>query len=67
VVKINNNRGKTMTKLNEYTSTITVKFAINNHEAQSKKHYIDILKLQFKEQYGIDLMDSEITEIEKIN
>jgi len=56
-----------MTKLNEYTSTITVKFAINNHEAQSKKHYIDILKLQFKEQYGIDLMDNEITEIEKIN
>lgn len=56
-----------MTKLNEYTSTITVSFAINNHEAVSKEHYIEILKLQFKEEYGIDLMDSEITEIEKIN
>jgi hypothetical protein len=56
-----------MTKLNEYTSTITVKFAINNHEAISKEQYIEILKLQFKEQYEIDLMDSEITEIEKIN
>jgi len=56
-----------MTKLNEYTSTITVKFSINYHEAKSKKDYIETLKLQFRAQYDIDLMDSEITEIEKIN
>jgi len=56
-----------MTKLKEYTSTITVKFCLNNHEAKSKKDYIQTLKLQFKEQYGIDLQNHEITEIERIN
>jgi hypothetical protein len=55
-----------MTKLKEYTSTITVSFCLNNHEAKSKKDYIHTLKLQFKEQYGIDLQNHEITEIERI-
>lgn len=55
-----------MTKLKEYTSTITVSFHINNHEAKSKKDYIDTLKLQFAEQYDIDLQDHEITNIERI-
>lgn len=55
-----------MTKLKEYTSTITVSFYINNHEAISKKDYIETLKLQFAEQYDIDLKDYEITNIERI-
>jgi hypothetical protein len=56
-----------MTKLKEYTSTITVSFCLNNHEAKSKKDYIETLKLQFAEQYDINLQDHEITEIERIN
>lgn len=55
-----------MTKLKEYTSVITVSFHINNHEAMSKKDYIDTLKLQFSEQYDIDLKDHEITNIERV-
>lgn len=55
-----------MTKLKEYTSTITISFNINNHEAISKKDYIDTLKLQFAEEYGIDLQDHEIKNIERI-
>ena len=61
-----NRKGNKMTKLKEYTSTIVVSFHINNHEAISKEHYIDTLKLQFKEQYDIDLQDHEIKEIERI-
>ena len=56
----------TMTKLKEYTSVITVSFHINNHEALSKKDYIETLKLQFNDQYEIDLKDHEITNIERI-
>jgi hypothetical protein len=57
---------ETMTKLKEYTSTITVSWCLNNHEAKSKEDYIHTLKLQFKEQYGIDLQDHEIKEIERV-
>ena len=49
-----------------FTSLIVVQFAINNHEAESKEHYIDILKRQYLEQHDIELQDSEITEIEVI-
>lgn len=55
-----------MTKLKEYTSVITVSFDINNHEAISKKDYIKTLKLQFAEQYDIDLQNHEITNIARI-
>ena len=27
-----------------FTSLVVVEFALNNHEAESKEHYIDILK-----------------------
>jgi len=53
-----------MTKI--FTSLVVVEFAINNHEAKSKEHYIDILKRQYLEQHDIELQDSEITEIEVI-
>ena len=55
-----------MNKLKEYTSVVTVSFDINNHEATSKKDYIDTLKLQFSEQYDINLKDHEITNIKRI-
>jgi hypothetical protein len=65
---INNKKHKKMklTKTKEYTSVITVSFHINNHEAISKKDYIETLKLQFAEQYDIDLKNHEITNIERI-
>ena len=55
---------KTMPKL--FTSLVTVQFALNNHEANSKEDYIDLLKRQYLEFYNIDLQDYEITEIEEI-
>jgi hypothetical protein len=52
--------------MKEYTSTVTVKFSLNNHEANSKEDYVDKIKAQFREQYELDLMDDEITEIEEV-
>ena len=52
--------------MKEYTSTITVTFSLNYNEAQSKEEYIEKIKSQFNEQYGIDLMDNEITNIEEV-
>ena len=49
-----------------FKSVIVVEFAYNFHEAESKEHYIDILKRQYLEQHDIELQDSEITEIEVI-
>ena len=49
-----------------FTSLIVVQFAINNHEAESKEHYIDILKRQYLEEHDIELEDHEITEITEI-
>ena len=49
-----------------FTSVITVEFAYNNHEADSKEDYIDLLKRQYLEEYNIELQDYEITEIEEI-
>ena len=49
-----------------FTSVITVEFAYNNHEADSKEHYIDLLKRQFLEEHNIELQDYEINYIEEI-
>ena len=49
-----------------FTSIITVEFAYNNHEANSKEHYIDLLKRQFLEEHNIELQDYEINYIEEI-
>ena len=49
-----------------FTSLVTVQFACNNHEANSREDYIDLLKRQYQEFYNIDLQDYEITEIEEI-
>ena len=53
-----------MSKL--FKSVIVVEFAYNFHEAESKEHYIDILKRQYLEQHDIELEDHEITEIEEV-
>ena len=52
--------------IKEYTSTITVSFDLNNHEAKSKEDYINIVKEQFYEEYGIRLTNSEITNIQEV-
>ena len=49
-----------------FKSVIVVEFAYNFHEAESKEHYIDILKRQYLEQHDIELEDHEITQIEVI-
>ena len=58
---------KLYTKMTKtFTSVIVVEFAYNNHEAESKEHYIDLLKRQYLEQHNIELEDHEITEIEVV-
>ena len=53
-----------MTK--QFTSVITVEFAYNNHAANSKEEYIELLKQQYLEQHDIELQDYEINYIEEI-
>ena len=50
----------------EYISDITLTYSINNHEAKNKEHYKELIKLQYKDLYNIDLYDSEITNIEEV-
>ena len=52
--------------MKEYTSTVTITFSLNYNEAQSKEDYIQKVKDQFSEQYDIDLMDCEITDVEEV-
>jgi len=51
--------------MKEYTSNIVVTFSINNLQAESKEDYIEKIKDQFNEFYDIQLMDSEIQDIEE--
>lgn len=46
--------------IKEYTSTITITFNCN-FEAESEEEYINQLKENFLEEYGIELQDNEIT------
>jgi len=50
----------------QFTSIITVEFAYNNHAANSKEEYIELLKQQYLEQHDIELEDHEITQIKEI-
>ncbi len=50
----------------EYTSVVKLEFGCNNFEAKSKNDYIQKVKNSFKEEFNIDLKDSEITEIDKL-
>ena len=47
--------------IKEYTSTVTLTFGCNNFEAESKEEYINQLKENFLEEYGIELQDNEIS------
>lgn len=50
--------------MKEYTSTVTVTWSINNHEASSEEDYRDKVKDQFYDEYGITLSDYEIKDVE---
>ena len=56
---------KGVNKMKEYYSNITIKFGGNNIQAENKEEYIQILKEQFLEEYGIFLNDNEIEIIEE--
>ena len=56
-----------MSKLKEYTSNVVIVYSINCHEAENIEDYKEKLKLQYKEFYNIDLLDSEIQDIEVVN
>jgi len=55
-----------MSELKEYTSNVVVTYSINCHEAENIEDYKEKLKLQYKEMYNINLMDSEIQDIEEV-
>ena len=52
--------------MKEYTSLVSIAFAGNNIEADSKEDYIEKLKDSFMEEFGLDIEDEEITEIEEV-
>ena len=53
-----------MTK--QFCSIVTVEFAYNNRVAESKEEYIELLKEQYRDDYNIELSNSEITNIEEV-
>jgi hypothetical protein len=54
-------------KMNNYSSTIVVKWANGALEAENKEHYMSCIKEQFLEEYGISLADDEIQDIVEEN
>jgi hypothetical protein len=50
----------------EFESVVTIVWDCNNFEAETKEDYIAKVKASFFESYGIDLLDSEITDIKEI-
>ena len=51
--------------MKEFTSTVTLTFDINNHEATDKNDYIERLKEQYLDLYNLEIKDYEITDIEE--
>ena len=51
--------------MKEFTSTVTLTFDINNHEAIDKNDYVRLLKLQYLELYNVYLKDYEISNIQE--
>tara|TARA_R110001592_G_C12537763_1_gene688439 strand:- start:22 stop:228 length:207 start_codon:yes stop_codon:yes gene_type:complete len=47
----------------EYTCTVKLEFSGNNHEAKSKKKYIELVKEQYFLMHHISLDESEIIDI----
>ena len=52
--------------MKEFNSIVTLEMGFNNHEALNKKEYIQKVKDQYKEKFGLTLNDSEITDIEEV-
>jgi len=50
-------------KVKEYTCVVKIEYGGNNHEAENKEDYIKKVKTQFHEEFGIHLVDTEISEI----
>jgi len=51
--------------MKEFTSTVTLTFDINNHEAIDKNDYIERLKEQYLDLYNVYLKEYEISNIEE--
>tara|TARA_R100000742_G_C4269740_1_gene88308 strand:+ start:1051 stop:1215 length:165 start_codon:yes stop_codon:yes gene_type:complete len=51
--------------MTEFNSTVTVEWGGNNHEASTITEYMQKVKDQYKEEFGITLNDSDITDIEE--
>ena len=51
--------------MREFTSTVTLTFDINNHEAIDKNDYIDRLMAQYLDLYDLEIKEHEITNIEE--
>ena len=51
--------------MKEFTSTVTLTFDINNHEAIDQNDYVRLLKLQYQELYNLEIKDYEITNIQE--
>ena len=51
--------------MKEFTSTVTLTFDINNHEAIDKNDYIDRLMAQYLDLYDLEIKEHEITNIEE--
>ena len=50
--------------MKEFTSEIKLIFSGNNHPADNKKEYIEKVKSQFFDGFGLILDDKEITNIQ---
>ena len=51
--------------MKEFTSTVTLTFDINNHEAIDKNDYIERLKEQYLDLYNLEIKDYEISNIQE--
>ena len=51
--------------MKEFTSTVTLTFDINNHEAIDKNDYVDRLMAQYLDLYDLEIKEHEITNIEE--
>lgn len=49
-----------------FYSNVNISFGMNPFEAETKEEYVEIVKASYKDLYDIDLVDSEITDIEEI-
>ena len=54
-------------KMKEFTSTVTLTFDINNHEAIDKNDYINRLMAQYSELFDLEIKEQEISNIEEVN